>query len=632
MIKFCVTVIILSFTSYCGKAQKSNYDIALIPDAMKQNAFSVIREEQIEFEVKAVDKAYYRVHKAVSVLSEAGKGELFFYETSDDFQSLGDVSIQLFDSRGKLIKKYSKSDLTKQAYGSGLVPDGKIYYLGIPVSEYPVTIQTDYEIKYNSLWGYPKYIIQSPDQSVMSSAYTTKILPELDLRYKAKNTAIAPQISTADKYKIYTWSVNNLPAIKPEPGSGNSDGLFPKILIAPNKIEYDGYPGDMSSWKNMGTWYNNLVKKDNTLSPALIAEIKNVTAGTTSEKEKIKAIYNYLQKNFRYVSIQLGIGGLKPFSADFVHKNKYGDCKALSNYMQACLNAVNIKAYSAWIRGDRYPNIVDADFPSDPFNHQILCVPLPSDTVWLECTSNTADFGVLGNFTENRAALLLTEDGGVLINTPKSKSVNNNYISNSSIILLEDGSGTAIVRLNTSGEYKDDMLNYIFDQKKDDQKKYLLEGLGFLQPDVFELEYDKSDMQAATKIKLDIEKIPEFTAGNKMFLNPRIYKIWTYALPKAENRTQDFYFETPFIKTDTTVYKIPDGFALETLPKTKELQFEFGSFKSTYLFDESKKSIVTTARLELMEYRIPAAKFMATKKFFNDVLAEYAEKIVIKKL
>lgn len=632
MIKLCVTFIILVFTSYFGLAQKSNFDIALIPDAMKQNAFSVIREEQIDFEVKAVDKAYYRVHKAVSVLSEAGKGELFFYETSDDFQSLGDVSIQLFDSKGKSIHKYSKSDLTKQAFGSGLVPDGKIYYLGIPVSEYPVTIQTDYEIKYNSLWGYPKYIIQAPDQSVMSSAYTAKILPELDLRYKAKNTSIAPQISTADKYKVYNWSVTNLPAVKPEPESGNSDGLFPKILIAPNKIEYDGYAGDVSSWKSMGTWYNNLVKKDNILSPALSAEIKNITSGITSEKEKIKTIYNYLQKNFRYVSIQLGIGGLKPFSADFVHKNKYGDCKALSNYMQACLNAVNIKAYSAWIRGDRYPNIVDADFPSDPFNHQILCVPLSADTVWLECTSNTADFGVLGNFTENRSALLLTEDGGVLINTPKSKSVNNTYISNTSISLLEDGSGTATVQLNTSGEYKEDMLNYIFDQKKDDQKKYLFDRLGFLQPDAFELEYDKSDMQAAAKIKLAIEKIPEFTAGNKMFLNPRIYKIWSYALPKVENRTQDFYFETPFIKTDTTVYKIPDGFVLETLPKAKELQFEFGNFKSTYQFDESKKSIITTARLELKEYRIPVAKFVAAKKFFNEVLVEYSEKIVLKKL
>ena len=542
------------------------------------------------------------------------------------------VAIQVFDSTGKSIHKYSKSDLTKQAFGSGLVPDGKVYFINTPCPGYPVTIQIDYELKFNGLWNYPSYYIQSPDQSVMNSVYIAKVPPDLDLRFKSKNTSLAPIISADDKYKIYNWTVNNLSALKNEPGSGSNEGLYPKILIAPNKFEYDGYPGEMNSWKNMGIWYNSLVKNDNVLTPAFKEEIKKMTVAAATEKEKIKIIYEYLQKNFRYVSIQLGIGGLKPFSADFVHKNKYGDCKALSNYMQACLNAVNIKGYSAWIKGDRYPNIVDSDFPSDPFNHQILCVPLPSDTIWLECTSNITDFGVLGNFTENRSALLLTEDGGVLINTPKSKAVNNHYTSNSFIDLLADGSGTATVRLNTTGEYKEDMLNSIFDQKKDDQKNYLLEGLRFLQPDIFELEYDKASKEAATKISFNYEKIPEFTAGNKMFLNPRIYKIWSYALPKAENRTQDFYFDHPLIKTDTTVYKLPDGFAVETLPKTKELKFEYGTFKTTYQFDENKKSIITTARLELTEYKIPAAKFLAAKTFFNDVLTEYTEKVVIKKL
>jgi len=51
-----------------------------------------------------------------------------------------------------------------------------------------------------------------------------------------------------------------------------------------------------------------------------------------------------------------------------------------------------------------------------------------------------------------------------------------------------------------------------------------------------------------------------------------------------------------------------------------------------YEFDEAKKSIRSVARLELDEYKIPAAKFLAAKNFFNEVLAEYTEKIVIKRL
>mgnify|MGYP003496020316 FL=1 len=62
------------------------------------------------------------------------------------------------------------------------------------------------------------------------------------------------------------------------------------------------------------------------------------------------------------------------------------------------------------------------------------------------------------------------------------------------------------------------------------------------------------------------------------------------------------------------------------------MSFDYGSFVSTYQYDENKKQIITTAKLQLDEYKIPAAKFIAAKKFFNDVLVEYAEKIVIKKL
>jgi hypothetical protein len=80
--------------------------------------------------------------------------------------------------------------------------------------------------------------------------------------------------------------------------------------------------------------------------------------------------------------------------------------------MYSLLNAVNIKAYWAIIRAgvNEYP--ADPGFPNNSFNHEILCIPFKNDTTWLECTSTTQPFGKLGSFTENRNALLITEDGG----------------------------------------------------------------------------------------------------------------------------------------------------------------------------------------------------------------------------
>ncbi len=631
MKKFICTLVSVSFLS-AGSAQSGNFSIASIPDSMKKNANSVLREERLEFEVRSVDKAYYNIHKVITILNEAGKSELFFYEFSDKFHSLEEVSIESFDSHNSTRRKFTKSDLTKQSTGEGLVPDGKVYYLDIPATGYPVTIITDYTIKMNGLLNYPDYQLQVPEQSVENSVFIAKVPSDLDLRYKSKNTLLAPVISEAGKYKTYTWAVKNLTAIENEEGSVSAESRFPKILISPVKFELDGYQGDMGSWQSFGKWYGALAKDAINLSEERKIFFNEMVKNIPDDIEKIKALYSYLQNNFRYVSIQLGIGGFKPFAADFVDKKKYGDCKALSNYMQASLQAIGLKSYQALINASYNKEPVDPDFPHNSFNHVIICVPMEKDTVWLECTSTTNEFGKLGTFTENRNALLITEEGGKLVATPVSKAAENRFGCSSVINLHEDGSGTATVQLTATGEYKQDFLNYIFDQKKDAQKKYLVNDLGFLQPDDFTIYSDKGNKQVPVTLQLEFEKIPDFSAGNKQFLNPRIYKIWSHALPKAENRTQDFYFHRPFIKTDTTIYKLPEGFTVETLPGAKDLKFESGTFKCTYTFDEKQKSIIIMSRLELTTIKITAAKFPAAKKFFNEVLGEYTGKIVIKKL
>jgi hypothetical protein len=455
---------------------------------------------------------------------------------------------------------------------------------------------------------------------------------DIDLRYKKNNCALDPVISEDGKYKVYTWEVKDMPALEYEEGSAGRLGGYPSIKLAPNKFELDGYPGDMSTWQQFGQWYGSLAKDAGNLSEERKQFFRDMVKGAPDENEKVRRIYSYLQNNFRYVSIQLGIGGFKPFDAEFVDKKKYGDCKALSNYTQACLNAVGIKSYQALINAEYNSVPVDPAFPQNGFNHCIVCVPMQKDSIWLECTSPTNEFGVLGNFTENRNALLITEDGGKLVPTPKSRASENVFSSNTTVNLNEDGSGTANVILNTKGEYHQQFLEDFLEQIKDQQKDFIVNYLGFIQPDKFEIRYDKGNKNAPTYLTLEIEKIPDFSAGTKMFLNPRIYKLWKSPLPKTEHRTQDFYFPFPLVKTDTTRYHLPEGYGPETLPKAKDLSFEYGSFSTTYQFDESQRVIISTARLVLNEFKIPAAKFAATKKFFADVLAEYSEKIVIKHL
>ena len=613
-----------------SKAQVNVLDASTIPHGLDDKAHSIKREETIKFDVSDIDAARLTVHQVYTVFDQEGEDALLFIKYSSGFEKLEDAEIKVYDAKGKFINRYKKKEIRSEAIGEGLVEDGMAYFFRVTAPAFPITVQYDYEIKYRGTLNYPDYEIEMPEQSVESSAYTATVPANLDLRFKAKNINIVPVITTEGKYKTYRWQVKNLSAISEEVGSGHGGSAYPQVMIAPNKFSMDGNEGDLTSWKNFGMWYSNLAKGSINLTDETKAHLQQMVMGAANDKEKMKIIYKYLQNNFRYVSIQLGIGGFKPFEASFVNQKKYGDCKALSNYIQACFDAVGIVSYQTLINAAYNSESVDPSFPENGFNHVIICVPAKKDTTWLECTSNTTDFGVLGSFTENRNALLITPNGGVLVSTPKSKASENIFNMSTKITLNDDASGTSESVLKTAGEYKQEIVHKLASEKKDEQKNFLVNDLGFIQPDAFEISCSKDD-SATVSFKFEIEKVPEFTAGSKMFISPRIYKIWKSKLPAEEKRTSDFYFECPFIKTDTPVYQLPADYTIENLPKAKDIKYEYGSLKVTYTYNDQANAITSVARLSLTQNIIPPDKFEATRIFFSSVIEEYTQKIVIKK-
>ena len=224
----------------------------------------------------------------------------------------------------------------------------------------------------------------------------------------------------------------------------------------------------------------------------------------------------------QHVSIQLGIGGFKPFDAAFVDLKKYGDCKALTNYMEAMLDAkfLGIVSYPALVNAEYNQQPVNPEFPHNSFTHVILCVPGNNDTTWLECTSKATVAGILGSFTENRNALLITPQGGKLVPTPKSNPAENTFHLTTKVNLKEDASGESESLLESKGEYKEEIIEYVLNEKKDDQKEYLVKRLGFSQPDQFDLTADQNDNFAKTSFKLSIEKVPNFLPEKQNVFEP----------------------------------------------------------------------------------------------------------------
>ena len=609
------------------------YDTALMAATLREGAYSVIRENISSVDILAPDKAIYRTKQAVTILDDKASNELSFYAETNKFYQLEQVDIRVFDAKGNLLKKYNKKDLMSQANNTEFVDDSKIYFLKIiPPVSYPLTVETDCEMQFKGMLNIPSYHLNGPNQSVQHSIYTLNYPESMQIEWKAYGIDIVPLKNEKAGKKNLTIEVKNWHAQAYEESSGPADKHFPHVLFHTNNFKYDEYPGDMSSWKEFGLWLYKLNENTNDLSEPNKAEIQKLVAGMSNKEDKIRVLYSNLQQNFRYVSIQLGIGGLKSFQADFVHEKKWGDCKGLSNYLKACLKAIDIKSYVASINAGFDQPPVDPAFSYSSFNHVILCVPLEKDTIWLECTSKVNDFGHLGDFTENRNALLFTEKGGVLVRTPPSKAGDNVFRMQTTVLLNEDGSGTMDGVLNATGSFKYDLVRLAL-EKNDVQKEFLIKAIGFVNPDEYKLNFsDKKQTPYKTTLEMSMEKVPDFMAGSKMFIKPRMYQIWSESMPPTNKRVYEYIFENPVVKSDTTRYIIPAGFIVESLPPSLEINCTYGSYQCKYWYEEQTRTIFSLAFVTLTRNRIPPEKYQETREFIEKMKVAEGKKLIIKKI
>lgn len=210
------------------------------------------------------------------------------------------------------------------------------------------------------------------------------------------------------------------------------------MLVAPGEFEIEGTVGDARTWETFGKWYYDLGAQTRALPDAAKAEIDALVKGVENEREIVAILFNYLQEKNRYVSIQLGIGGWKPFPAEFVFDNSYGDCKALTNYMLAALEYVGIDAHAVLINASADRPLIE-DFPGNQFNHVVLRVTLENgEEIWLECTSKYLPPNNLGN-GYSKKALLVSAEGGTVVETPDVTNQNNKKVSVYSINIDEQG-------------------------------------------------------------------------------------------------------------------------------------------------------------------------------------------------
>ncbi|MCB9067596.1 MAG: transglutaminase domain-containing protein [Calditrichae bacterium] len=273
---------------------------------------------------------------------------------------------------------------------------------------------------------------------VLSSSYKL-VLRDTTVAFRthAVNMETSPKTIRSSSVS-HIWNAALLPAFESEDYMSKNNSNRMILYFTPERFALENSFGHFRDWNGLAQWYRGLTA-DRLILPELIRqEVAALVNPDDDAKTKISKLYAYLQNNSRYVSIDLGIGGWQPYSAQSVFENKYGDCKDLSTLMVAMLDVVNIPAHLALTPTRDAINFIE-EFPSNQFNHCIAVVPLPEDTVWLECTADYIPAGELPYSVEGAKVLVVEAEGGKIIQTPVSRPEDNLMTSRTEGRIGEDG-------------------------------------------------------------------------------------------------------------------------------------------------------------------------------------------------
>jgi hypothetical protein len=629
-----VVILIIAVAAGATYAQENgwNFDVAKMPAELAKDADAVMRLDALTFVVENSGKAKMRMQQAVTILNAKGREMGRTVVGYDKFRQLADLRGWLYDANGRKIRDLKKSDTDDYSAIAdySLYEDSRVRVAELQYDVYPYTVAFEYEMNYQGVISWPGWYPYSSRAPIERSSYEVSVPADVPLRYHLRDIEPAPKIESAGARKILRWQAANLPKWEREP---YSPGWPPRILTAPATFEIAGYSGDMSSWASFGSWFYRLANGRAALPAPALSEVQSLCANAASPREKTRLLYEYLQSKTRYVSVQLGIGGWQPFDAAYVYQRSYGDCKALTNYMLALLQTNGVEAFPALIRhGEDEPDVI-ADFPSNQFNHVILCVPMAKDTLWLECTSQTSPFGHIGAGNEDRNVLVVTPEGGKLRRTPASKSTDNQQIRRAVVTLSETGDGIAEVRTRYTGNQQDRVRWALAKSTPREREEWLREEIDVPSFRLVSADFSGAEGKHAEivlPIKLELPRFAPRSGVARLFLRPNLMERRKYIPPEVKERKQPVEFDYAYLDTDTITYRLPANFVIEAAPPTVALETTFGSYHAATTLRDG--TLEYERRLEIREKSLPADQYEAYRRFIADVVkADNAQVVLVRK-
>ena len=404
---------------------------------------------------------------------------------------------------------------------------------------------------------------------------------------------------------------------------------LPILYFAPSEFTYDKTQGNMQDWPRFGVWMDGLLAGRGQLPLALQTEVHALTDTIPDKRGKIEALYRYLGRTTRYVSIQLGIGGWQPMDAATVYANKFGDCKALSNYLHAMLAACDIESFYTIIHTQN--KHIPRDFATPAIaNHAILGVPCQRDTLWLECTNTDVPFGYVHQSIAGHDAVICHDGKAEVVTLPAYADSLNTECQRIDVRLDEAGNASlSLSSVSRARQYE--WTRPILDLARDKQADFLRRSfqLPLAQVDSLRCEevLDKPLPEMHIRASITALRYANKT-GSRLFVP--VAPLRSGPGRFTTERRHDLWIDKGYCDTDSLTLHLPEGYVVEALPKsvTIENRFEKVAFEALCSGDRLHIRI----RLLRRSGRYPQSEYAAFREFMQAVDRVYSAKIVLRKV
>src|SRR6202140_3428885 len=404
----------------------------------KTNAVLLYSETSVT--VLSGDKIRKRVREAYKVLRPEGRDHGTVSVYFNPGRKITSLHGWCIPAQGKdyEVKEKDAFDFAAPLEGGELVSDVRYRVLRVPAPDPGNIIGYEYEVEEQPFFLQDTWYFQETDP-VRESHYSLRLPPGWE--YKASWLS-HPEVKPAEGGgNASQWVVSDVKGLRQEPDMPPVNGVAGQMIVSFFPAGGVSGKNELANWADIGSWYGNLVSGQMDASEAIRQQVTGLTAGKTTQLQKMQAIARFVQHDIRYVAIELGIGGFQPHAASDVFSHRYGDCKDKATLMHTMLREIGVNSYHVVINSQR--GSVTRETPvHNGFNHAILAIKLADDVkdpsliavmqhpklgrvLFFDPTNELTPFGEIGGYLQANYGLLVTQEGGELVELPQQPSAMN---------------------------------------------------------------------------------------------------------------------------------------------------------------------------------------------------------------